>query len=85
MSAHPCIYDEDIKCSGAECDDIDRSFCDKDGCDLNSYRGGNQTFYGPGPDFMIDTTSPMKIVTQFHTKNNTSYDDPVVEMTRIFV
>ena len=34
---------------------------------------------------MIDTTSPMKIVTQFRTKNNTSYDDPVVEMRRIFV
>ena len=40
---------------GAECADI----CDTAGCDFNSYRNGDKTFYGPGPGFTVDSTKPM--------------------------
>merc|ERR1719371_93062 len=26
--------------------------CDKDGCDINPFRMGNQSFYGRGPEFI---------------------------------
>ena len=84
MSAHPCKLDVDSVCDNETCDNRYESFCDKDGCDLNSYRGGNTTFYGPG-SYPIDSTKKMTIVTQFRTKNNKTFDDPMVEMTRIFI
>ena len=37
--------------------------CDKDGCDLNSFRTGVKNFYGPGPQFKVDTTRPFTVVT----------------------
>ena len=87
MSAHPCQYLNDMACDGSSCGEGDNyyeGFCDKDGCDLNTYRGGNTTFYGPGSQFTIDTTQKMTIVTQFRTQNNSSFE-PIVEMTRIFI
>ena len=39
------------RCNGTECGDGGQRFdgvCDKDGCDMNPYRGGALTFYGPG-------------------------------------
>lgn len=37
--------------------------CDPDGCDFNSYRMQNESFYGPGK--IVDTNSKMTVVTQF--------------------
>lgn len=37
--------------------------CDPDGCDFNSYRQGDTTFYGPG--MTVDTDSVFTVVTQF--------------------
>jgi cellulose 1,4-beta-cellobiosidase len=39
---------------------------DRDGCDINSYRMGETTFYGPGASFTVDTSKPFTVVTQFH-------------------
>ncbi|KAK4159091.1 concanavalin A-like lectin/glucanase domain-containing protein [Cladorrhinum sp. PSN259] len=37
--------------------------CDPDGCDFNSYRQGDRSFYGPG--MTVDTTKKFTVVTQF--------------------
>lgn len=43
---------------------------DPDGCDFNSYRQGDKTFYGAG--MTVDTTKPMTVVTQFLTGDGTA-------------
>ncbi|KAH6892466.1 glycoside hydrolase [Thelonectria olida] len=70
FTAHPCTTltqhscDAD-KCGGTYSDSRYAGTCDPDGCDYNSYRQGNETFYGPGSDFTVDTTQKMTVVTQF--------------------
>jgi cellulose 1,4-beta-cellobiosidase len=59
-----------------------KGYCDKDGCDFNPFRMGNQTFYGPGKT--IDTTKPLTVVTQFITSDNTASGD-LVEIRRKYV
>ena len=46
--------------------------CDKDGCDFGSWRLGDHEYYGPGPEFKIDTTRPFTVVTQFITDDGTA-------------
>ncbi|KAK7992482.1 glycoside hydrolase family 7 protein [Apiospora saccharicola] len=67
---HPCQNSAYHSCKGNDCggtysDDRYAGDCDPDGCDFNSYRQGNKTFYGPGSGFAIDTTKPVTVVTQF--------------------
>jgi cellulose 1,4-beta-cellobiosidase len=64
---HPCSVTEQTRCSGTDCGIGARysSLCDADGCDFNSYRMGNTTFYGSG--LTVDTSKPFTIVTQFIT------------------
>lgn len=38
---------------------------------MNPFRNGNKNFYGPGSNFQIDTTKPLKVITQFITVDNT--------------
>nr|ABS82449.1 cellobiohydrolase I [Fusicoccum sp. BCC4124] len=62
------------RCEGTECGDGDNRYggvCDKDGCDFNSYRMGNETFYGSNGS-TIDTTKKFTVVTQFITADNTA-------------
>jgi cellulose 1,4-beta-cellobiosidase len=78
---HPCSKPGLYRCEGTECGDNDKGerykgVCDKDGCDINPYRMGNLTFYGPGPEFTVDTTKPMIVVTQFLTADCTD-DGPM--------
>jgi hypothetical protein len=40
-----------------------------DGCDFNSFRMGDQNFYGPA--MSVDTTKPFTLVTQFITDDGT--------------
>merc|ERR1712012_42455 len=58
--------------------------CDKDGCDFNSYRMGDQTFYGPGKEYTVDTTQPFTIVTQFITDDGTD-TGTLVDIVRFYV
>lgn len=60
-TAHPCATVGQTMCDGAGC----TSQCDSAGCDFNSYRQGNTSFYGPGPGFTIDTTKKVTVVTRF--------------------
>ena len=48
-----CTVSGQYRCNGTECGDDSAGqrflgVCDKNGCDLNPYRGGNVDFYGPG-------------------------------------
>jgi cellulose 1,4-beta-cellobiosidase len=77
-AAHSCEADA---CGGATAEDRYAGDCDPDGCDFNSYRQGNQSFYGPGSEFTIDTTQPLTVVTQFLTGD----DGALSEITRFYV
>merc|ERR1712025_4572 len=65
FTPHVCNKDGPYRCSGTECGDngADRykGVCDKDGCDLNAYRAGNTTFFGPGSNFVVDSSQPMTL------------------------
>jgi cellulose 1,4-beta-cellobiosidase len=74
FTAHPMTGSGKITCHGdAECgNQQDQRYIapsDRDGCDINAYRNGDHTFYGPGSDFAVDTTKPITVVTQFYTTN----------------
>merc|ERR1712039_950938 len=58
--------------------------CDKDGCDFNSYRMGDTSFYGHGSDFKIDSSKPVTVVTQFLTHDGTDTGD-LSEVRRFYV
>ncbi|CAI5745374.1 unnamed protein product [Peronospora destructor] len=88
FTSHPCTSEGQTRCSSPEeCgsggDSRYKGVCDKDGCDFNPFRMGNQTFYGPGSRFTIDTTRKFTIVTQFVTSDNTATGD-LVEIRRLF-
>ncbi|KAF2149946.1 glycoside hydrolase family 7 protein [Myriangium duriaei CBS 260.36] len=74
FTPHPCKNIGQTKCTtAADCGAGSNRYtgqCDKDGCDFNSYREGNTTFYGPGKT--IDTTKKITVVTQFITADGTA-------------
>lgn len=87
---HPCSTVGPVRCEG----DIDcgygengerwKGLCDKDGCDLNSYRMGAHKYYGPGPDFEVDSDRPLTLVTQFLTDDGTD-EGTLSEIRRLYV
>ena len=86
-TAHPCSTPGYYRCSGSECGDGSHrqdGVCDKDGCDLNPFRNGHKSFYGPGSNHKIDTTKPFQVVTQFHTIDNTDKGE-LSEIKRFYV
>merc|ERR1719412_3212371 len=76
------------RCEGTDCgdngEDRYKGLCDKDGCDLNPYRAGNKTFFGPGSNFVVDSTKPVTVVTQFISSDGTD-DGDLVEIKRFYV
>jgi len=94
---HPCDLGNpgqkpaQYRCTGVDCGDNNKGeryqgVCDKDGCDINPYRMGNETdksFYGRGPQFTINTLEPMTVVTQFITNDGTDSGD-LVEIRRFY-
>ncbi|PYH42648.1 glycoside hydrolase family 7 protein [Aspergillus saccharolyticus JOP 1030-1] len=65
---HPCDSTTQVMCEGDDCGGTYSSTryagtCDPDGCDFNTYRMGNTTFFGPGKT--VDSSSKMTVVTQF--------------------
>ncbi|MCJ1333855.1 hypothetical protein MMC10_010561 [Thelotrema lepadinum] len=77
VTPHPCTGSAGLQvCSGSTCGGTDTpnsrysSVCDPDGCDFNSYRMGDTTFYGPGKT--VNTASKFTVVTQFLTADNTA-------------
>jgi len=63
-----CMGDEEC---GRQDGDRFISPTDRDGCDVNAYRMGDKTFYGPGPEFQVNTQQPFKVVTRFHAPEGT--------------
>jgi cellulose 1,4-beta-cellobiosidase len=84
-TAHSCAVKQQTRCSGIDCgDNPDHRFdgvCDKNGCDVQTYRMGDHTFYGPGPNFTLDTTAPIRVTTQFITDDGTDSGN-LVEIRR---
>ncbi|KIK52078.1 carbohydrate-binding module family 1 protein [Collybiopsis luxurians FD-317 M1] len=72
VTPHPCTVTEQTSCTGTQCSSPNSTagVCDQAGCDFNSYRLGDTSFYGPG--MTVDTTKPFTIVTQFISSNNQS-------------
>ncbi|KAI5787305.1 glycoside hydrolase [Geopyxis carbonaria] len=82
---HPCSVEGQTRCDGDDCGDGDNRYggvCDKDGCDFNSYRLGDQSFYGPGKT--VDTSSKFTVVTQFITADG-SATGALSEIRRLYV
>ncbi|KAL1511126.1 hypothetical protein AB1Y20_005946 [Prymnesium parvum] len=75
-TAHSCAVHSQTRCDGAACGDDWKGqrydgVCDKDGCDVQPYRLGNRSFYGPSAAAAIDSTRPFTVVTQFVTADGT--------------
>ena len=51
---------------------------------MNPFRNGNKNFYGPGSNFNVDTTKPIKVVTQFITVDNTDSGE-LLKIERFYV
>jgi len=86
VTPHVCTVQGQTRCDGTQCGDGDQRYqgvCDKDGCDFNSWRMGNQTFFGPG-HFVLDSTKPVTVVTQFITSDGTA-NGPLSEIKRFYV
>jgi cellulose 1,4-beta-cellobiosidase len=81
---HPCSVSGQTRCSGTDCGIGARysSLCDADGCDFNSYRMGDTSFYGAGKT--VDTTKVFTVVTQFITTDGTS-SGTLKEIKRFYV
>ena len=87
FTPHSCDEPGQTRCTEPECggtygSDRYAGPCDPDGCDFNSFRMGDPSFYGEG--LTIDTSSPMTVVTQFITDNG-SDDGTLSEMRRFYV
>merc|ERR1712203_489556 len=65
---HACSTEGQTRCDGP---DRFKGLCDKNGCDIQSYRLGNKKFFGPGSQFEIDSTKPITVTTQFITNDGT--------------
>ncbi|TDL22747.1 cellulase [Rickenella mellea] len=82
---HVCSVVGQSRCSGTDCGDGALRYqgvCDKDGCDFNSFRMGNQGFLGPGKT--VDTTKKFTVVTQFISSTNSS-TGTLSEIRRLYV
>jgi cellulose 1,4-beta-cellobiosidase len=81
---HPCSVTEQTRCTGTDCGIGARysSLCDADGCDFNSYRMGDTSFFGPGKT--VDTSKPFTVVTQFITADGTT-TGTLSEIRRFYV
>ncbi|MCJ1440425.1 MAG: hypothetical protein MMC23_000908 [Stictis urceolatum] len=81
VTPHSCETVAQHECNGDACGGTYSSTryagdCDPDGCDFNSYRMGNTTFYGKGKT--VDTSKKFTVVTQF-------IGSPLTEIKRFYV
>ncbi|KAI2465664.1 glycoside hydrolase family 7 protein [Annulohypoxylon bovei var. microspora] len=81
FTAHPCGNPGVFECKGAQCGSL--GVCEKSGCEYNTWKLGNTSYYGPsspgssdgngnGAKFTVDTTRPFTVTTQFLTSDNPS-------------
>jgi cellulose 1,4-beta-cellobiosidase len=82
---HPCSQAGYQKCTGTSCGGSSNrygSICDPDGCDFNSFRMGDKSFYGKG--LTVDTSRKFTVVTQFITDTGTA-SGTLSEIRRLYV
>jgi cellulose 1,4-beta-cellobiosidase len=81
---HPCTVTEQTRCEDPKtCGSGDQRYdgvCDKDGCDLNTFRLGDHGFFGT----TLDTKQPMTVITQFVTADGTD-SGALTEIRRKYV
>ncbi|KAF1810963.1 hypothetical protein P152DRAFT_459837 [Eremomyces bilateralis CBS 781.70] len=70
VTPHSCQTEAYSICEGDDCGGTYSStryagICDPDGCDFNSFRMGDKSFYGKGKT--VDTSGKITVVTQFLT------------------
>jgi cellulose 1,4-beta-cellobiosidase len=88
VTPHPCSTTGYSVCQTDACGGTDSpsnrygSVCDPDGCDFNSYRMGNTSFYGKG--LIVDTSQKFTVVTQFITSDGTA-NGQLSEIRRFYV
>lgn len=74
LALHPCSIKGVQACTNdVECGvgtNREKGICDKNGADYNPNRHGFTSFYGSGAQFTIDSTKPVRIITQFPTDNS---------------
>ncbi|KAG7150321.1 putative exoglucanase type C like protein [Verticillium longisporum] len=85
---HPCQNNAYHTCQGDKCGgtySADRygGDCDPDGCDFNSYRQGDKSFYGEGTGFKLNTAQKLTVVTQFLRSGGSTGD--LSEIKRFYV
>lgn len=73
LALHPCADSvvgvtpctSDLTCGvGAN---RQKGLCDRDGADYNPNRLGDKSFYGKGSSFKVDSSKPIRVITQFPT------------------
>ncbi|ESZ97145.1 cellobiohydrolase precursor [Sclerotinia borealis F-4128] len=74
VTPHSCDTVTQTTCTGDACGGTYSASryagtCDPNGCDFNSYRMGNKTFYGPG--LTVNTNAVFTVVTRFLTSTST--------------
>ncbi|RDB20742.1 Exoglucanase [Hypsizygus marmoreus] len=81
---HPCTVTGLSRCSGTACGTNGRydTVCDPDGCDFNSFRMGDKSYYGKG--LTVDTSRKFTVVTQFITNTGTA-TGTLSEIRRLYV
>jgi cellulose 1,4-beta-cellobiosidase len=87
VTPHACETVGQTMCDGDNCGGTYSSTryagtCDPDGCDFNSYRMGDTSFYGKGKT--VDTSKPFTVVTQFITDSG-STSGTLNEIKRFYV
>ncbi|KAF4628823.1 hypothetical protein G7Y89_g9321 [Cudoniella acicularis] len=86
LTPHSCDTVSQTMCTGDACGGATGprygGTCDPDGCDFNSYRMGDTTFYGPG--MTVNTNSVFTVVTQYLTADGTS-TGTISEIKRFYV
>jgi len=70
FTPHPCSIESIYGCTGEEC--TFDGVCDQWGCGFNPYSLGEPKYFGPGSDFVIDTTKTFTVTTQFITDDGTA-------------
>ncbi|DBA01746.1 TPA: hypothetical protein N0F65_010156 [Lagenidium giganteum] len=77
LTPHACSRDGQTRCTGDSC-----NTCDREGCDFNPFRVGNEEFYGPGK--LVDSKRKVTVVTRFVTDDNTD-DGKLAAIQRWYV
>ncbi|KAJ7190356.1 cellulase CEL7A [Mycena pura] len=78
FTPHTCTTLGQSTCTGTTCSQPNstQGTCDQAGCDFNSFRMGDTSFYGPG--LTVDTTQKFTVVTQF-------VGNPMTSIQRLYV